>query len=515
MRGTFAVRSAPGIAAQSPPPSQGIVVGASLRSVMAGAGILVSLANVARAQSAAPVRYDLTLPGGDDGTVSVVITLPSPVTQAVDFAMPRSIPMGYGTQPYDRFVTDLSAHDARGTALAITDIDGPRWRIAASMDHPLRTIRYRVDVRRMEAAILNAGDASRIRPGYVGLLGYSVFGFLDAFIDTPIALEVRAPERWPIFTTLGPAPARGTSSATARNFYALADAQLFAGPDLVLRQITGGVPFTLALYAERPGPDADSLATLASQALRETIAYFGSSTLAHYTSSFEVLQPLSNQHEYRFSMEHLESATYRFAVGQLDLSAAARDRVYYNLLHHTVHSWLPKQCAPAGYYPFTWDHAAPIDGIWFSEGWAQYIAADIFGGSGSDARRRRQERVALRFDAAAADSLPPMRGRSTTALSRTASHQYSDDFRISAAVFSRGAKMASAIDDRIRTRTGERQSIRDVARALLSWCATSTTPVSDTVIATIVRQTTGVDVRDLIDRWLAPQGVPAFDRPRP
>lgn len=488
---------------------------ASLRSVTAGAGILVLLANAVGAQSATPVRYDLTLPGGDNGTVSVVITLPTPVTQAVDFAMPRSIPMGYGTQPFDRFVTDLSAHDSRGTTLAITDIDGPRWRIAASADHPLRTIRYRVDVRRMEAAILNAGDASRIRPGYVGLLGYSVFGFLDAFTDTPIALDVRAPARWPIFTTLGAASARGSISASARNFYALADAQLFAGPDLVLRQITGAVPFTLALYAEQPGVDADSVAALASQALEETIAYFGSTTLARYTSSFEVLRPLSNQHEYRFSMEHLESATYRFAVGQLELSASARDRVYYNLLHHTVHSWLPKQCAPAGYYPFTWDHAAPIDGIWFSEGWAQYIAADIFGGSGRDAARRRQERVALRFDAAAVDSLPPIRGRSTAALSRTASHQYSDDFRISAAVFSRGAKMASAIDARIRARTGDRQGIRDVARGLMSWCATSTTPVSDRVISTIVTQSTGVDVRDLIDRWLAPQGVLAPDRPRP
>lgn len=488
---------------------------ASLRNVIAGAGILVTLAHAARAQSTAPVRYDLTLPGDESGRVSVVITFPSSVTQSVDFALPRSIPMGYGTQPYDRFVTALSAHDPRGTALAITDIDGPRWRIAASAEHPLHTIRYRVDVRRMEAAILNAGDASRIRPGYVGLLGYSVFGFLDAFIDRPIALDVRAPEEWPIFTTLGATSARGHSSLTAQNFYALADAQFFAGPDLVLRQVAGAVPFTLALYSEQPRLDADSLAMLASQALNKTIAYFGGSTLTRYTSSFEVLQPLSDQHEYRFSMEHLESATYRFAVGQLDLSAAARDRVYYNLLHHTVHSWLPKQCAPAGYYPFTWDYAAPIDGIWFSEGWAQYIAADIFGGSGPDAARRRQERVALRFDAAAADSLAPIRGQSTAALSRTASHQYSDDFRISATVFSRGAKMASEIDDRIRTRTGDRQSIRDVARGLLSWCATSSTPVTDSVIATIVRQTTGVEVRDVIDRWLAPRGVAAPDRARP
>ena len=487
----------------------------SLRSVIAGAGIIVLLARAAHAQPGAAIRYALTIAGGDSGAVSVVITLPVPVVERVDFAMPRSIPMGYGTQPYDRFVTNLSASDTRDSAIAITDIDGPRWRIAASVDHPLRTIRYRVNVRRMEAAILNAGDASRLRPGYVGLLGYSVFGFVDAFLDAPIALEVRVPDRWSIVTTLGMAPSRGTTRVMAANFYALADAQVFAGPDLVLRRLSAGVPFTLALYSEQAGLDTDGLATLAARALRETIAYFGGTTLTHYTSSFEVLQPVSDQHEYRFSMEHLESATYRLAVGQLDLSAAGRDRVFYNLLHHTVHSWLPKQCAPAGYYPFTWDHAAPIDGIWFSEGWAQYIAADIFAGSGRDAAPRRRERAALRFDAASADSLPPMRGQSTAALSRTASHQYSDDFRISAAVFSRGGTMARDIDDRIRMQTRDRQSMRDVARELLAWCATSTTPVTDTVIASIVRRTTGVDVRDVIDRWLAPQGVPAPQRPRP
>ncbi len=461
------------------------------------------------------LHYTLTLDTTQRGMVAVEVMLPVPVRTAVDFGMPRSIPMGYGTQPYDRFVEQLVARDSAGREIAITDIDGPRWRIAASATQPLRTISYRVNVQRMETGILNAGDASRLRTGYAGLLGYSVFGFVDGLTESAIALEVHMPVDWPVFSTLGVSPRRGTMSVRAPNFLALADAQLLAGPALVLRHVNGPVPFTLALYSEEPSLAADSLAALASQALQRTIDYFGITSLPHYTASYEVLAPLSPDHVYRFSMEHLESATYRLATGQVDLAGVGGDRTYYNLLHHTVHSWLPKQCAPAGYYPFSWDFAAPIDGIWFSEGWAQYLAADIFAGDGPDAARRRGERVTLRFAAPAADSLPPLAGMSTEALSRIASHQYSDDFRISAAVFSRGALMAQAIDERIRQQTGGRQTIRDVARALLAWCASSSSPVTADVIVDVVQRSTGVPSRDIVAEWLRPRGALAPDRARP
>ena len=490
-----------------------------LRQAMSGtircAALGMMLARTVAAQDAAAVRYSLRFDQGDSTGVSVSITLPTPISTPIDFAMPRSIPMGYGTQPYDRYVLDLVARDADGVKLAITDLDGPRWRIASSAAHALASIEYRIDVRRMEAAILNAGDASRVRHGYVGLLGYSVFGFVDALLDAQVTLDVHVPTGWPVYSTLSATPSRGTITVHARDFYALADAQLFAGPDLVLQRAPHDVPFTLALYSEQPGFDAKAIGVLADSALRQTLAYFGTTALSRYTASIEILTPLSEQHEYRFSMEHLESATYRFAVGQLDTGPAGRDRTYYNLLHHTVHSWLPKQCAPAGYYPFTWDYAAPIDGIWFSEGWAQYIAADIFGGSGPAGAERRRARVALRFDGAAADTLPPLRGRGTAELSRIAAHQYSDDFRISATVFSRGAGMASAIDDRIRQATRDRKSMRDVARGLMSWCDTSGAPVTADVIGRVVKERTGVETRDLIDSWLAPRGARAPDRARP
>jgi predicted metalloprotease with PDZ domain len=464
---------------------------------------------------AAPIHYQLDYPRAGDSQVRVTLRLPTPLPHAAHFVMPRAIPMGYGTQPYDRFVSDLAALDPAGRPIPLTDLEGPRWLVESGASLAVATISYRVDLARMDQQILSAGDASRARARFLGLLGYSVFGFVDGLTDAPIVLSVRVPAEWPLVTTLAPlADSLGTATVSAKDYYALADAQIMAGPDLVVRRLDAGVPLAVASYAE--GAIAlDTIAALAGRALREAISYFGSAPFPHFTVALEVLQPVSPDHGYRFSMEHLESATFRFATDQVDLSPAGRDRFHYNLLHHIAHAWIPKRCAPAGYYPFTWDYAAPIDAIWFSEGWAQYAAADIFARDRPDAARVLRAWAGRRFDQAAVDTAPPIAGRGTALLSTVAAHQYSDDFRISQTVFARGGRMAEAIDQRIRAGTGGAKTFRDVARALMAWCATASEPVTAEILERVVRQSTSVAARDLIDHWLAARGPAVRHRPRP
>lgn len=481
-----------------------------LRLVLA---VLATALPLTEAGAQAAVRYRLEFQGG--ANVAVTITLAEPWSRPAHFVMPRAIPMGYGTQPYDRFVAELTASDPSGRKVEVTDIEGPRWAIGSSPDRPLASLSYRVDLDRMDRAILTAGDASRVRADYLGLLGYSVFGFVDGLEDRPIELELRLPPTWPIATTLAPkVDATGTTTVRALNFYALADAQFMAGPGLELRRVPSAVPLLVASYAEGP-LDLTALAALADSALREAASWFGSTPFPHFTVAFESLRPVSPDHGYQFSMEHLESATFRYQSGTLDWSPAGRTRLRYNLLHHIAHAWIPKRCAPAGYYPFVWDHSAPIEMIWFSEGWAQYAAADMLALTTPDPAATRRRTAGRRFDAAAADTLPPIAGLSTAALSAISAHQYSDDFRLAQTVFSRGGLMAEAIDQRIRERTGGGKSFRDLARALLAWCATADQPVSVETLTTVARRETGVEVGDLIAAWLRPRGAPPAGRPRP
>ncbi len=461
------------------------------------------------------IRYQIDYHQPGDRHISVTITLPSPQVTPVHFGMPRAIPMGYGSQPYDRFVSGLVARDPRGRPIGTVDLDGPRWLVESTAETPFQSLSYRVDLDRMDHETLSAGHASRVRPRFIGLLGYSVLGFVAGFEDEPVELAVRLPTGWLVTTTLAPtADSAGSATVLAPNYYALADAQIMGGPGLLLRRMASAVPLTIAVYAE-DSVDVGAVAELSDLALRKTAEYFGTTPFPHFTASLEVLKPVSPDHGYRFSMEHLESSTFRFAAGQVDLSSTGRDRFYFNLLHHFAHSWIPKRCAPAGYYPFVWDYSAPLDGIWFSEGWSQYAAVDAMAGDRPDKDGFRRLWAGRRYDQAAADSAPPIAGLSTPELSRIAAHQYFEDFRIGLTMVSRGALMAEAVDRRVRERTGGAKTFQDVTRGLLRWCAASSAPVTVAAIEAVVWNETNVEVGDLIDRWLAPRGRRADDRSKP
>ena len=160
-----------------------------------------------------------------------------------------------------------------------------------------------------------SSDTSKIREGYVGLLGYTVFAFLEGHENLPIQLEIQAPTTWPVFSTLAPqVPAATTTFTTqAANYYALADSQITLGPKIQITKRDAATPNSptlfVSLYAERDSDIAVD-AALARDALDKVTAYFGSAPFSHYSAVIEYLKPLPPPHVYNFSMEHLESGTF-------------------------------------------------------------------------------------------------------------------------------------------------------------------------------------------------------------
>ncbi len=75
---------------------------------------------------------------------------------------------------------------------------------------------------------------------------------MEDYEERPTRLTIDVPRSRPVLSTLAPEapPLRGRTEATADNFYALADAQIVAGPALVVRRLEARVPLFLALYAE-------------------------------------------------------------------------------------------------------------------------------------------------------------------------------------------------------------------------------------------------------------------------
>ena len=269
-------------------------------------------------------------------TVTVSLTLPEAVTGPAALVMPRTYPGGYEQLPYDAYVTRLVAHASDARSLPISkDADGPRWTLGRAGD-TIRVIEYVVDVARMEADTRSAVSSSKIRKGYVGLLGYSVFAYVEGFHDRRVRLRVSGPRGWPVLATLNPMvpPSITETVVSAANYDELADSQVMMGPDLKVAKLAGVIPLVMAVYAEGH-VDEFLESQLAREALNRLQQYFGDTPISQYTMQLEFLRPRPG-HQYLFSQEHTKSGSFSFAI-DAPLTprslAQERDRVLFNCCH--------------------------------------------------------------------------------------------------------------------------------------------------------------------------------------
>ena len=477
-----------------------------MRAVPAVAVLIAITAAAAHAVAQpAPVRYDVRYARAGDTAVQIELAWTPPLPAPRALVMPRAIPMGYGEQRYDAFLRDVTAHDAAGGSRAAVREEGPRWRLEPGTSR----VTYRVDLAALERTVKAASDQSRVRDGYVGALGYSLFAYVDGAESRPARLTVHAPEAWPVFVTLAPRfpYAAGAVTADAADFYALADAQIVMGPKADVRRLTTSpVPVYLVNYAEGP-VDLDRVGRLARTAFERVAAWFGSTPFPHYTLHQELLAPISPEHEYGMSMEHLGSSTYYLAAtaGLTAASTAADDaRVLYNFAHHIAHAWVPKRAYGTGYFPFQWELAPVLDSIWFAEGFGQYAAIQAVAAGTTDPAAFRAEMLERRFRSNITSAPDFLKRLSLVELSRVASTRYAEDFRTGRLVFSRGGLMAAAIDDRIQRETKGAQSLRDTLRWLVDWTARERRAFTVEELPGLLQTATGVDVSATVAEWLRP-----------
>jgi len=451
------------------------------------------------------VEYSLSKPSEIHVTLRIAGGGDAPLT----LVMPRTVPGGYAQRPYDPFVENVHAFSPAGKEEDVQRENlGPRWKIGKSGERVER-VDYDVNVARMEREIFAASDASKVRDGYAGLLGYSIFAYFEGHKEQPIRLEVAGPASWPVFSTLAPqVPANlGSLTAKAPDYYALADSQIVMGPKLQLRRIDGSVPLFLAVYAECD-EDLSEEGALARDALDRVIAYFEKPPFSHYTVHLELLRPVSDRHQYGFSMEHLESGTFYFETNQA-ITAKSDSRFSetrrFNYAHHMAHSWIPKHAYGVGYLPFEWEMAPIIDTIWFNEGFARCAAIEALAEAMQEKESRDNRRQQLEQLRGIVDSAPPfLRRMSLDNISRTGSFLYSDDFRVGRNLFSRGALMAAEMDDFIRAQTQGKKSLRDALRYLLDWSERNHRAFRTEELPVICREATGVETKSILGRWMQP-----------
>ena len=456
----------------------------------------------------ASLTYQVTYAAAGSTKVRISLILAEPSIAPVSLVMPRTYPGGYEEIPYDSYVEQVQAFSPAEKSLSVVREEyGPRWKIGEDGER-LAHIDYQVDLERMETRTISSVETSKVRPGYVGLLGYSIFAFIDGLEEKKICLRVIAPNSWVILTTLDPkipAPA-GIAEATAPNYYALADSEILTGPDLHIQQFPGKIPLILAVYSETT-EDLQQEGELARHALDRVQAYFADTPIRQYTVQLELLRPQPG-HYYDFSQEHLDSGTFSLSITRAITAQSpqqSRDINLFNYAHHMAHSWIPKRAYGAGYLPFSWELTPVIDTIWFNEGFARYAAIEAVaaGLPPEDAvafRTRHLTRLRQIVDTA-----PPfLRNMTLDVLSREASFLYATDFRTGMNIFARGALMAAEMDDQIRAKSSNKKSLQDALQALLAWSAQHHRAFETQEMLEIFKSATNVDVRPVLERWMHP-----------
>jgi predicted metalloprotease with PDZ domain len=476
---------------------------------LAALAILTCSSWLAHAQQE-PIRYALSYSASGHGSVHISLELPEARPAPMALVIPRGYPGGYGVVLYDRFVRDVRAFSDSGKPIAVTRApDGPRWNIGGAGDR-LARVEYRVDLEQMENDLAYASDSSKMRPRYLGLLGYSVFGYFDGLEAQKINLRIEGPADWPVFSTLAPAvpAAPGRSSVSAANYYALADSQILMGPDLQLRRIGGKIDLVVASYSEGEA-DLAQEGALARTALDRVQEYFGDTPFPTYSACLEFLQPRAG-HDYSFSQEHLNSGTFGLGIQEAitgQSSAQQKQRRLFNYAHHIAHSWIPKRAYGEGYAPFNWEMLPVIDTIWFNEGFGQYVAVQALseGMPEQEAIDFRRHFLTERYGRMLSEAPPFIRRMPLAQLSREASFLYSIDFRSAMNTFARGALMAGEMDERIQRETHGKKSLRDGLGALVKRTQEGRKAFRVEELPVIFKEATSVDVSEIMERWLRPQ----------
>jgi predicted metalloprotease with PDZ domain len=282
------------------------------------------------------------------------------------------------------------------------------------------------------------------------------------------------------------------------------------GPKAQLSKIDGAPPLFICAYAESRA-DIKQEAELARDALDKVTTYFGKAPFTHYSVILEFLKPLTDRHQYNFSMEHLDSGTFYFDTNfALAPGASEEQRSMHlgNYAHHIAHSWIPKRAYGENYLPFRWEMTPVLETIWFNEGFGRYISIQALADAMPATAGTRYRKEELDWLQSVVDAAPPfLRHMSLAELSREGSFLYADDFRTGMNLFSRGALMAAEMDDAIRAQTNGQKSLRDALRHLIAWTSKNHRAFRVEELPQIFREATGVDTSVILNRHLQPLAV--------
>ena len=339
---------------------------------------------------------------------------------------------------------------------------------------PLQLV-YRIEPDRPGEPSAEAGDYYRpyVEPGYVHLIGNTVFIAPDMDADTPVTVQIHAPDGWTLASDL-------EHGGLTRD--ALMESVLVAGDFRISEVAVAGAPVRLAIRGETGIEDAAMMRAL-GDVVAANHAYWATQSEPYLVT----VLPLSAPEGWM----SVGGTNLGDAFAFFTTANATPDILTRILMHEHVHSWNPRLLGgsitgaeePAGY--------------WFSEGFTDFLtqrAAVRAGVWPAEAAIEAWNETFAEYGASPVREAPNadiINGCWTRA----------DYQRLP---YLRGMMFAGLVDHHVRTETDGAFDLDDVLLAMRTRDADRPAPLH---FAEAVRQVTGLDISALMTRHIE-QGEP-------
>ena len=450
-------------------------------------------------RSFAQTTYTLSYTDSNSTIISIQIKAQTPIAAPLHFVMPRSIPGAYGIAIYDQFIENIQIVNTKGERHPMfkDGNDAPRWLYADSAAQIVQ-ITYQVNLEKMERKT-SAADASIVRPGFVGLLNYSIFGWIEGLEREAIICRIQACKTWPIFSTHVPSLVLPKDSLVFRadHYFSLADGQIFMGQRTRVKVFQGEVPLFVASYCQTQDEYLDDYGTQGTTSLSILKDYFGELPFQHYSILLRKVVPLEPVSAPSLAMEHLQSATFfgdTSGLRQTPMPPMRLKQTMASYLHHMGHVFIPLRCYGDTYRPYPLEVPPIINNIWFNEGFIWFLTYDAL----------KLENLSRVFVSSAYKTSPELKKLTLSQLSQLASTTYGVDFRIGRSVYSRGALMAMDMNDYMLEKTGGKKSMKDVFKYLYQWSKQNKRAFTLEEFPSLISQACGVDLNGIFQKWQRP-----------
>jgi predicted metalloprotease with PDZ domain len=386
--------------------------------------------------------------------------------------MPAWRPGSYQIQDFGKAVRDVTATDASGRKLQVTEGEGPSWSVETTGKQDV-SIHYQLPLKvgagpRRGVPVPVAGQKKPeqvvYHEAYV-FQGPSTWMYVPQRLDVEQQVTFKLPAGWDVATPM--TPTDKPNVFTSPDYDILADCPFHIGKFEIHAFKVDGVPYRIVLsgYGARR-KDCEALVERTRKIVKAQLEMMGKAPFSDYTFLFARTRGAGGG-----GLEHLNSTN--ISVPSIDGSTPGNNSRFDSLVSHEFfHLWNVKRLRPRALGPFDYTRPNRTRYLWLSEGVTSYygdlccVRAGVW----------NEEHYWTHSLAAKINKLQSNPGRQKISVAETSWTVWDHSMlgrvmrRQAPDYYNKGELLGLLLDVKIRDATNGKGSLDDVMRGLLKQC---------------------------------------------